>query len=99
MTDDPVGEALALTRTLSAGVIAAVFARYGRPLAVELPESNERVTLSNGAVVRCVLLRTPLDVIANHWFILEHPGAETVGIPGPLFAAALAALSRSELGE
>jgi hypothetical protein len=98
---DAIEEALALARRLPAAAIAALFHRYGKPLAAPLPppapdDQRVELTLDDGsaAAVRALEVRTPVDVIANHWFVLEPQGKEPLAIPGPLFAAALAALSR-----
>jgi hypothetical protein len=102
LAGDPVAEALERARTLPPEAVAAVFRRYGRPLAVELAplapdEPRADLALEGGAAgsVRVVELRMPVDVIANHWFVLEVPGEEDrLAVAGPLFAAALAALAR-----
>jgi hypothetical protein len=99
---DPIAEALERTRRLPPAAIAAVFQRYGHPLDVSLEplaadEPHAALTLPDGAqaAVRVASLRMPVDVIANHWFVLEVAGVEErLAVPGPLFAAALAALSR-----
>ncbi len=100
---DPIAEALERTRRLPPTAIAAVFRRYGRPLAVAVDpaapdEPRAELQLPDGAaaVVRVLSLRMPVDVIGNHWFVMETPGdPELLAVPGPLFAAALAALSRA----
>jgi hypothetical protein len=99
---DAIEEALALARRLPGRVVAAVFQRYGKPLAEEPPpvEPDDRraeLTLDDGAIaiVRALEVRTQVDVIGNDWFVLEAAGAETLALPGPLFAASLAALSRA----
>ena len=97
---DPVREALALTRAMPPATISGLFARYGKPLALPPgPPDDDAValTLDDGraATVRRLRLRMPVDVIGNDWFILETAGAAALAIPGPLFAAALAALARA----
>ena len=98
---DAIGEALAQAGTLPAATVAALFARYGRPLQEAPPPlvAGERhLPLAadglGAAVVRVINVRTAVDVIGNDWFVLEAIGAEPLAVAGPLFAAALAALTR-----
>jgi hypothetical protein len=100
MDADPVEEVLTMARQLPARAVVAVFQRYGKPLADELPpieaeDQRAELTLDDGArvVVRVLNVRTPVDVIGNDWFILQ--GEEALAVPAPLFAAALAALARA----
>lgn len=104
MVDEPdaIAEVLARARQLPPDAVAALFRRYGRPLAVELPPAapDDRaveLALPDGAIatVRLLQVRTAVDVIANDWFVLAAPAAEPLAIAGPLFAAALAALARA----
>ncbi|MEO6954820.1 MAG: hypothetical protein ABI321_23675 [Polyangia bacterium] len=91
--NDAVTEALEKCSLLSRTAIEALFARYGRPL--ELPEVVlDPVILVDGAEVGRLSHRAPVDVIANDHFVLRA-GAEPLAMPGPLFAAAVAALTRS----
>ena len=98
---DAIDEALALARALPAAAVAALFRRYGKPIAVELPAElgDRRAALVADGVdlgsVRVLNLRTAVDVIGNDWFVLEAPSAEPLAVAGPLFAAALAALARA----
>jgi hypothetical protein len=100
---DPIAEALERTRRLPVAAVAAVFRRYGRPLAIAIdalapgdPRADLLLPDGHPATVRVVALRMPVDVIANHWFVLEVAGEpDPWAVPGPLFAAALAALSRA----
>jgi hypothetical protein len=99
---DPIAAALASARALPAAAVTALFHRYGRPLEVAPPpaapdEPKLALTLDDGstATLRALRLRTPVDVIANDWFVLERAGGEPLAIAGPLFAAALAALARA----
>jgi hypothetical protein len=99
---DAIDEALALAQALPAEVVAALFARYGKPLAEGPPplaDGERHLPLAagglDGAVVRVVNVRTAVDVIGNDWFVLEAAGAEPLAVAGPLFAAALAALTRA----
>lgn len=98
---DAIGEALARAQALPASVVAALFARYGKPLAEPPPPlvAGERHLplagdAGGGAVVRVLNVRTAVDVIGNDWFVLQAAGAEPLAVAGPLFAAALAALTR-----
>jgi hypothetical protein len=93
--------ALALAATLPGAAVARLFARYGKPLAAAAPPAGEdaaciEVALGAGvtATVRAINVRTMVDVIGNDWFVFEAPGAEPLAMPGPLFAAAVAALTR-----
>ena len=99
---DAIEEALALVRRLPPNAVATVFRRYGKPLDLELPpaepdDSSAELVLDDGstATVRVLQVRTPVDVIANDWFVLATPAAEALAVAGPLFAAALAALARA----
>lgn len=108
LPDDPVSnvaETLALTGRHPREALA-VFGRYGRPLdpslnAAEVSDeafANE-VALPLGAdrsaTVRVLALRTAVDVIANHWLVLDAPPDEPLAVAGPLYAAALGALTRA----
>jgi hypothetical protein len=101
MSDDPIAEVLARAQRLPVAAVVKVFERYGKPLAIELPraqadDQQAALELEDGcaATVRVLQVRMPVDVIANDWFVLEQPDAEPLAIPGPLFGAAIAALSR-----
>jgi hypothetical protein len=96
-----VEEALALAARLPGATVATLFARYGKPLAEPLPPAEDdalriEVSAADGAIaiVRAINVRTMVDVIGNDWFVLEAPGAEPLAMPGPLFASAVAALTR-----
>lgn len=95
---DAIDETLALAQRLPAGAIAGVFARYGKPF--DLPDDGDpaRVAIAltdeRTAILRLARIRTPVDVIANDWFVLDAPDADSLAMPGPLFAAAVAALTR-----
>jgi hypothetical protein len=93
---DPIEEVLALAARLSSEAVAKLFARYGRPLEDPAPELAPEVLLSDG-VTRLGRLshRAPVDVIANDHFVLVRAGTEPLAMPGPLFAAAVAALTRT----
>lgn len=94
---DPIEEALALAAALPAEAVVAVFRRYGKPLEAPLPpvEPDDQQAALDGARVRVVQVRLPIDVISNDWFVLEMRGQEPLAVAGPLFAAALSALSRA----
>lgn len=99
---DAIDEALATAQALPATAVAALFTRYGKPLAEAPPPlaADERhLPLAGdglaGAIVRVLSVRTAVDVIGNDWFVLEAVGAEPLAVAGPLFAAALAALLRA----
>lgn len=99
---DAIDEALALAAALPPPAVAALFARYGKPLEEALPPvaADERhLALDgeglDGAIIRVLNVRTAVDVIGNDWFVLEARGAESLAVAGPLFAAALAALTRA----
>ena len=103
---DPRAEVLAALQALPAAAVEALFARYGKPLAVELEPAQDgepaaEVARSEGgtARVRAARIRMPVDVIANDWFVWEVREAEPLAIPGPLFAAAVAALGRVARGD
>lgn len=90
---DPIVEALDRCAALPPEAVEALFARYGRPLAE--PPVLDPVRILGDGEGRLGLLsyRAPVDVIANDHFVLERRG-EALAMPGPLFAAAVAALTR-----
>ena len=80
--------------------VLAIFRRYGRPLAVEMPPpaaDDQRAVLEQptGATVRVLQVMGYGDVIPNDYFVLETTGEEPVAVAGPFFAAALEALARA----
>ena len=88
--------------------VLAIFRRYGRPLAVEMPApaaDDQRAVLAlpgSGAAaagpsgtVRVLQVMGYGDVIPNDYFVLELAGEEPVAVAGPFFAAALEALARA----
>ena len=80
--------------------VLAIFRRYGRPLAVEMPPpavDDQRAVLERptGATVRVLQVMGYGDVIPNDYFVLETTGEEPVAVAGPFFAAALEALARA----
>ncbi len=93
---DPVVEVLDAARGLPAAAVCAAFARYGRPLEDEPPELDPVVTLGDERTqLGRLRFRAPVDVIANDHFVLSRVDEEPLAMPGPLFAAVVAALSRS----
>src|SRR6185312_2765308 len=83
---DAIDEALARARALPPTVVASLFARYGRPLAAPPPllGPDER--------------RLPLAADGLAAAIVRVVSVRTA-VAGPLFAAALAALTRAARGE
>jgi len=103
MSDEPtaIEEALARAAMLPGPTLAALFARYGRPLDETLPPAHAdeprldvAVAADVVATVRAINVRTMVDVIGNDWFVFEAPHADALAMPGPLFASAVAALTR-----
>ena len=97
---DPVWlRALSQCAALPLDAIDALFARYGRPLESGAPAFDEGVLLpvvllADGATrVGRLRHRAPVDVISNDYFLRTRAGEEPSAIPGPLFAAAIAALT------
>lgn len=88
--------------------VLAIFRRYGRPLAVEMPapaKDDRQAVLpaSPGdepgtgapAIVRVLQVMGYGDVIPNDYFVLESAGEDPVAVAAPFFAAALEALARA----
>ena len=87
--------------------VLAIFRRYGRPLAVEMPApaaDDHRAVLAlpgSGAAagpsgtVRVLQVMGYGDVIPNDYFVLEVTGEEPLAVAGPFFAAVLEALARA----
>jgi hypothetical protein len=97
-TLDPIAQALAECAALSVADVLALFERYARPLADPDLVLDPVVTLADGETrVGRLRHRAPVDVIANDHFVLVSPDAEPRAMPGPLFAAAVAALTRRAL--
>jgi hypothetical protein len=95
---DPIAEALAECAALSVDQVLALFERYARPLTDPEVALDPVVTLSDGETrIGRLQHRTPVDVIANDHFVMLAPGREPLAMPGPLFAAAVAALRRRAL--
>jgi hypothetical protein len=107
LTPDPGEGAFERTFALIAAVppkvVFGIFHRYGKPLAVPMPPvapDDQRALLSSPdggeASVRVLQVRTPVDVIANDYFVLERGGQAdhaALAVPGPLFSATLQALA------
>ena len=82
--------------------VFGIFDRYGKPLAVPMPplaDDDQRALLplpgGGEASVRVLQVRTPVDVIANDYFVLEGAGEDALLVAGPMFSAALEALARA----
>lgn len=90
--NEAITEALDNCAMLSRAAIEALFARYGRPLEFDVVELDPVIVI-DGAEVGRLSHRSPVDVIANDHFVLRA-GSEALAMPGPLFAAAVAALTR-----
>lgn len=107
MSDDsPEQDGLAVTfariAALSPDAVLAIFRRYGRPLAVEMPApgaDDRRAALprlgAEPATVRVLQVMGYGDVIPNDYFVLEIAGEDAVAVAGPFFASALEALARA----
>ena len=68
-----------------------IFERYGRPLAIDAPLDAQ---LAVGALILGTLsYRSPVDVIANDWFVLVTD--ERSAVPAPLFTALVQRLTGS----
>ena len=80
-------------RLLPPGALPALFARYGRPLDDGLEPEAGGLDLDGGARLAPLAHRSPVDVLANHHFVLVRPAGAPLAIPAPLFVAALAALA------
>jgi hypothetical protein len=83
-------------------VVFGIFDRYGKPLAVPMPpvapdDQRALLPLPDGgqASVRVLQVRTPVDVIANDYFVLEGAGEDTLIVSGAMFSGALEALARA----
>ena len=108
MGDEPtaIEEALARAALLPGPAVAALFARYGRPLdeppLPRAPASRasrwRRPTASSPPCAPSTCARWS-TLIGNDWFVLEAPGEPTLAMPGPLFASAVAALTRRARGD
>ena len=96
---DPIVLALEDCARLPLPAVETLFARYGRPLEAEDVQLAPSRLLSDGqTTVGRLSYRAPVDVIANDHFVLVRPGEAARAMPGPLFAAAIAALTRRHAG-
>jgi hypothetical protein len=82
--------------------VLAIFHRYGRPLAVEMPapaadDQHARLERPGAApaTVRVLQVLGYGDVIPNDYFVLELGDETPVAVSAPFFAAALEALARA----
>lgn len=81
---------------LAPGVLAILAGRYGRPPAPEVPPPARWLLLDGGARVATLSYRSPVDVIANDYGLLDAgDGSGPRMVPAPLMVAALRALMRS----
>lgn len=87
---------------MSPGAVLAIFKRYGRPLAVEMPApaaDDQRAVLEQPeggpATVRVLQVMGYGDVIPNDYFVLEPAEGPAVAVSAPFFASALEALARA----
>jgi len=95
LAGDPCAQVLQQAERLPPGALEALFGRYGRPLDGAEPELSPVVHLEGGATrLGRFTFRAPVDVVANDYFLWCKAGAAPLAMPGPLFAAAVAALSR-----
>lgn len=100
--EETLPRTFARVAALPPDAVLAIFRRYGRPLAVEMPVAapdDRRATLerpgSGPATVRVLQVMGYGDVIPNDYFVLELDGETPVAVAGPFFAAALEALARA----
>ena len=106
--EDTLPATFARVAAIPADAVVAVFRRYGRPLAVEMPPpdaDDQRAVLewpvdagpapAATATVRVLQVMGYGDVIPNDYFVLEMTGEEPVAVAGPFFAAAIEALARA----
>jgi hypothetical protein len=100
--EDGLAATFARIAAMSPDAVLAIFRRYGRPLAVEMPPSaadDRRAALprpgGEPATVRVLQVMGYGDVIPNDYFVLEMTGEEPVAVSGPFFASALEALARA----
>jgi len=78
--------------SLPAGALAAVFARYGKPLAAPAPPADASAPPlrdAAGALVRTFSFMRWGDVLPQTYVLFHAPGAEPLVAPAPLVAAAL----------
>lgn len=100
--DDSLPRTFARLAAMPPDAVRAIFKRYGRPLAVEMPPpaaDDRRATLAGTggapATVRVLQVMGYGDVIPNDYFVLESPGEDPLAVAGPFFAAAVEALARA----
>lgn len=100
--EDSLPRTFARVAAMPPDAVLAIFRRYGRPLAVEMPAAavdDQRATLERPggapATVRVLQVMGYGDVIPNDYFVLELDGEVPVAVAGPFFAAALEALARA----
>jgi hypothetical protein len=100
--EDGLSVTFARITAMSSQAVLAIFRRYGRPLAVEMPPpvgDDRRAVLKRpdgqAATVRVLQVMGYGDVIPNDYFVLEIAGEDPVAVTGPFFASALEALARA----
>ena len=101
--DDSLPRTFARIAAMPPQAVLAIFQRYGRPLAVEMPPpagDDRRAILqvppgAPATTVRVLQVLGYGDVIPNDYFVLESAGEEPLAVAGPFFAAALEALARA----
>jgi hypothetical protein len=100
--DDSLPRTFARIAAMPPEAVRAIFRRYGRPLAVEMPAAaadDRRAVLElptgAAATVRVLQVMGYGDVIPNDYFVLESAGEDPLAVAGPFFAAALEALARA----
>jgi hypothetical protein len=97
-TLDPITDALARCAALAVSEVLVLFERYARPLADPDVALDPVLTLADGVTrVGRLRHRAAVDVLANDYFVLVTTGREPLAMPGPLFAAAVAALTQRAL--
>ena len=100
--DDGIARTFALMADAPDEILLAIFLRYGRPLAVDMPAEasgapRHLLTASDGstALVRLLRILGFGDVIPNDYLVLEAGDADPVAVPAPHFSAALTAVLRA----
>jgi hypothetical protein len=102
VTEDPLTRAFDRIAAMPPAAVLAIFRRYGRPLAVEMPPAaadDRRAVLARPgdapANVRVLQVLGYGDVIPNDYFVLELDGETPAAVSAPFFASALEALARA----
>jgi len=94
---DPIALALSQCAALPIATTLALFARYGYALDLDPgtpPELDPEIVLEDGITrVGRLRFRARVDVMANDHFVLHSERQPASAMPGPLFAAAIAAIT------